>query len=109
MCLNMSGHASKKCAEKRPQNRRHCKGSCIEDFESDYGWTKVIDGQHHSIYIDQDGNEKVHISNLTHKAEFLETAGANSIYLNFQLFLVAYILCIFVRYGLVGIVTTYVC
>ena len=82
VCLNMSGHSSTACLEKRPPNRRHCKGSCIEDYESDYGWTKVIDGQQHSIYIDQGGNERFHVSNLTHKAEFLETASAKSIVLN---------------------------
>ena len=91
MCLDMTGQVSNKCLEKRPQNRRHCKGSCIEDFESDYGWTKVIDGQHHSIYIDGDGNERMHISNMTHKAEFLETSSAERYFRHIQVIFVAYV------------------
>ena len=91
MCLDMTGQVSNKCLEKRPQNRRHCKGSCIEDFESDYGWTKVIDGQHHSIYIDGDGNERMHISNMTHKAEFLETSSAERYIQHIQVIFVAYV------------------
>jgi hypothetical protein len=91
VCLNMSGHSSTGCLGKRPPNRRHCKGSCIEDYESDYGWTKVIDGQQHSVYIDQEGNERFHVSNLTHKAEFLETASANSIVMNVCTILLSFI------------------
>ena len=94
MCLNMNGHSSTACLEKRPENRRHCKGSCIDDYESDYGWTKVIDGQQHSVYIDQDGNEKFHVSNLTHKAEFLESASANSMFPHFFIVLVTFSLYI---------------
>ena len=78
----MSGYSSNACLEKRPENRRHCKGSFIDGYESDYGWTKVIDGQQHSVYIDQEGNERFHVSDLTHKAEYLETASAKYIDIN---------------------------
>ena len=78
--MDLSGKGSKGCLGRRPESRRHCAGSCIEEYESDYGWTKVIDGQHHSVYIDTEGKERFHVANLTHKAEFLETASqANSI------------------------------
>ena len=92
VCLNISGQASTMCLDKRPQSRRHCKGSCIEDSDSDYGWTKVIDGQQHSVYIDIEGNERIHVTNLTHKAEFLETAASNSKYSSCILVLVTSLL-----------------
>ena len=95
MCLNMSGYSSNACLEKRPENRRHCKGSCIDDSESDYGWTEVVDGRLHSVYIDQEGNERFYVSNLTHKAEFLETASANNKYAHVCAVLVSFSLYIY--------------
>ena len=89
-CVDMRGEEGNNCQERRPGSRRHCKGSCIDDYSTDYGWTRVIDGQQHSVYIDNEGQMRVHVTNISHKAEFLETAEATNNYLNTYLFLIFY-------------------
>ena len=87
-CVDMRGRESSNCRERRPASRRHCRGSCFADYNTDYdGWSRVIDGQQHSVYIDNMGETRFHVTNISHKAEFLETAGACERVLSQYLFL----------------------
>ena len=93
-CVDMRGGESRHCREKRPVSKRHCAGSCIADYNTDYdGWTRVIDGQQHSLYIDNKGEARVHVTDsVDHKAEFLETAGASYSVVSHYLF---FVFCMF--------------
>ena len=78
-CQDSDGNISYKCDQEKPTIERQCKEPCLDNQEESGDsnkWSKIVDGQYVSVYIDDGGNERTHFANMTHLAEFLETSNS---------------------------------